>query len=928
MIKRSLLGARAGVLTLGARTLRGRLGRAAALFLAVLIAATGFTVLTVSSRASQLGVTGTVNARGQLAYDILVRPKGARTQVEQARSLIQGGYLSGVAGGISLGQWHKIEQIPGISVAAPIALLGYVVPTVHVPVDLSGVAPTRGDSVTRMDTTWHYDNGLSKVRSVPDFAFETDKGLWPTSGGKFTLHYGGPHAPTLIGPAGAPVDMRGLTEASRPSTMADCSSTHNAFNLDTCVKHAGRVDPAISVTFPVLLVAVDPKTEAKLTGLGSHVKSGSGLGGRSLKSPNTATGTYTPVLAADHPSTKLRAEVRLSRVGGGAVQKVLHGRDAPAMLKLPHTYVKTVTVTSADAYRLLLRQLRRLPDNPQTARFGTNAMPQRFTISTPTYQQDQGVVVPKVVPNQLGKNILDKGFHTSVPASMGDVAVRKATSIQGPEDQGIPRPSTIKVVGTLGADAATKLTDTTSKILSGLQPAPASGADARSRRLLGDRPLAASPDVAGLVQPAPLMITSLAAVDQWYHGWAPAAGTGTMSPPSKPISAVRVKVAGVTGVDPVSRARVKLAAQRIQQRTGLQVDITLGSSATHVNVVDPAGKNGRPKLVLAQQWVKKGVATVILTALDRKSLAIFCLVLLVCGLTVANAVIASVRARRTEFGVLACLGWAPRQIATLVLGEIVMVAGLAGIIAVGLSVVFGRLVGTPVGPARAALAIPAALVVALAAGMGPVWWAGRAEPMAAVRESARAPRRAPTVRSVMAFSRVNLTRNSIRTVLGAAGLMVAVAASTFLVVITLGFKGAVVGTVLGDAVAVQVRGADYAAVGATLLLALLGVANVMYLNIRERGHELATLAALGWSRASLNRALLGEALGMGLGGTLAGVALGLVGSSFFLTGVSATAMLATALVCTGIGILVTLIAAAGTGQLVGRLPIAILLTEE
>ncbi len=926
MLERPRLGGGTRVLRLGVRTLRGRLGRVAAIFFAVLIAATGFTTLTASSRASQLAVTGTVNERGRLAFDILVRPRGARTAVEDSGSLVQGGYLSGVAGGISLGQWHAIEQIPGIAVAAPIALLGYVVPTVHVPIDLSGVAPSRGDSVTRLDTTWRYDNGLSTVRSVPDFAFQTDEGLWPTEGGQFDSHYGGPDSSTLIGPEGSQVDERGLTETTRPPAMSFCSSTHNAFNIDTCVEHEGRVDPAIRVTFPVLLVAVDPDTEARLTGLGTRLTSGSGLTGVSLKSADTATGTFTPVLAAAEPSTQVQAQVRLSRVGGGAVRKVLHGHGASAMLKLPYSSVKTVTVTSSDAYRLLLQQLRHLPGDPNTSRFATSAMPQRFTIGTPQYHQEGRTLVPTTVPNQLGVNILDKGFSTSVPASMDDVAVRTAASVHGPQARGIPQPATIKVVGTLPSDAAAKLTDTTSQILSGLQPAQALGADPRSQRLLGHTALAPSPNVAGLVQPAPLMITTLSAVPQWYDGWTSTAGA--TSPPSEPISAVRVKVQGVTGVDSVSRARVRLAAQRIHQETGLDVDIALGASATQVNLVNPAGKNGRPQLLLVQQWVKKGVATVILKALDRKSLAIFCLVLLVCALTVANAVIADVRARRTELGVLACLGWSPREIVALVLGEVVVVAGLAGCIGAGLSLVLGHLASTPVGVGRALLAIPAALVVALVAGLGPVWRAGRAQPMAAIRESVSVPRRAPRVRSISAFARVNLTRNTGRTVLGTSGLAVAVGASTFLVVITLGFKGAVVGSVLGDAVAVQVRAADVAAVGATLLLALLGVANVIYLNIRERGHELATLSALGWTSSNLNRAMLGEALGLGLAGTLAGVALGLLASSFFLAGVSTSAMVTTAVTCTGIGLLVTLLAAAASGHLVRRLPLADLLTEE
>ena len=51
-------------------------------------------------------------------------------------------------------------------------------------------------------------------------------------------------------------------------------------------------------------------------------------------------------------------------------------------------------------------------------------------------------------------------------------------------------------------------------------------------------------------------------------------------------------------------------------------------------------------------------------------------------------------------------------------------------------------------------------------------------------------------------------------------------ALTLLVAITLAFRGAVVGTLLGDVVAVQIRGVDYVAVAATVTLGVLAVADV------------------------------------------------------------------------------------------------------
>jgi cytochrome c biogenesis protein CcdA len=73
-----------------------------------------------------------------------------------------------------------------------------------------------------------------------------------------------------------------------------------------------------------------------------------------------------------------------------------------------------------------------------------------------------------------------------------------------------------------------------------------------------------------------------------------------------------------------------------------------------------------------------------------------------------------------------------------------------------------------------------------------------------------------------------------------------VAALTLVTGVTLAFRGVVVGSLLGDAVAVQVRAVDYVAVVATVALGVVAVADVVALGIRERSAELATLRALGW----------------------------------------------------------------------------------
>jgi hypothetical protein len=173
--------------------------------------------------------------------------------------------------------------------------------------------------------------------------------------------------------------------------------------------------------------------------------------------------------------------------------------------------------------------------------------------------------------------------------------------------------------------------------------------DATAARLSG-RPLRPNGNLAGYIAQPPGLITTMAGARAFSSYLF--AGID----PSRGISAVRVRVEGVTGIDAVSRERIRQAAQRIAAATELDVDITAGASGAPTAIDLPAGRLGRPRLALSETWVRKGVAARVLSAVDRKSLLLFALILVVCALFVTNAASAAVRARRDELGVLACLG--------------------------------------------------------------------------------------------------------------------------------------------------------------------------------------------------------------------------------------------------------------------------------
>jgi putative ABC transport system permease protein len=214
--------------------------------------------------------------------------------------------------------------------------------------------------------------------------------------------------------------------------------------------------------------------------------------------------------------------------------------------------------------------------------------------------------------------------------------------------------------------------------------------------------------------------------------------------------------------------------------------------------------------------------------------------------------------------------------------ELLLLGVTAGMLSAVLAIPAGHLAGVHVTWARALIALPVAMLLAVLAGLLPALAAARAAPMEAVRATARAPRRAAPVRSVPGLAVASMARRPGRSALAAAGLAVAVAAFTLLLAVTLAFQGSVVGSLLGNAITVQVRGVDYAAVAAILVLSGLGVADVLFISITERAVEFATLRAVGWRERRLREMVLTEGVVLGLVGCAAGAVIGLFGAALFL----------------------------------------------
>ena len=166
--------------------------------------------------------------------------------------------------------------------------------------------------------------------------------------------------------------------------------------------------------------------------------------------------------------------------------------------------------------------------------------------------------------------------------------------------------------------------------------------------------------------------------------------------------------------------------------------------------------------------------------------AVALLAVLIGGVGVMNTVLMSVFERTREFGTLRALGWHPRQVLSMVLGESLALCGLGGVVGTVLGMVMvwavkqvplaSTILATSVSPPLFAQSIGVALALGLVGGTYPAWRASRLLPVEAMRAEGGAGTRT-TVRLPFGGSALrNLLRQSTRTLLTLTGIGIAIMA--------------------------------------------------------------------------------------------------------------------------------------------------------
>ena len=295
------------------------LARSLALLAGLLVAATAFTVLTGTTRTAQLQTAGTVSSHFVPSYDILVRPKGAVSKVETATGTVQPDFLSGISGGITLKQYRQIEQIPGVQVAAPVALAGYVLVVSNLGSDIPAADLARpGRQLYRVSTTWVSDAGTSRAAQPPSYVYVTADRIRVDDNSGSTLEVTPGGKSTQVCPAGvqqAPgADPFGPAVQSGGANV--CWSTANGDGTGTSA--AGNPGWGAHWVIPMLIAAVDPVAEARLDGLDKALISGDYLAENARARRDGQDVVSFPVLASSASGMDEYAQTTLQELAAPA----------------------------------------------------------------------------------------------------------------------------------------------------------------------------------------------------------------------------------------------------------------------------------------------------------------------------------------------------------------------------------------------------------------------------------------------------------------------------------------------------------------------------------------------------------------------------------------------------------------------------------
>jgi len=347
------------------------------------------------------------------------------------------------------------------------------------------------------------------------------------------------------------------------------------------------------------------------------------------------------------------------------------------------------------------------------------------------------------------------------------------------------------------------------------------------------------------------------------------------------ISAVRVRVGGIDQLTPAAQRKIETIASEIARRTGLTVDVMVGSSPRRILVRVP--EIG----YVEEGWIQKGVNVSYAQGLQSGHWLLLATLLSIGGIFTLDVAWADVTARYRTIALQKALGWRSRTVFAQLLGQVLIVGAVASALGALAAWVVAQALKWQTPPIALLIGVPLAVIgLCIAGSFYPAWLASRVPPIVLLQHgevrSAGARLGMMAGGGMGSYAWRNLLRRPSRTALTALAAALASALLVLSLSVTLARQGLLSGTLLGEFLLIRIERFHYALVGIGLALAALAVANAQLSGLIERQREIGLLKAVGWRTAAVARLFLLESALLGaLGGVIGTVLGGLLFFSFY-----------------------------------------------
>ncbi|GIO22083.1 ABC transporter permease [Oceanobacillus sp. J11TS1] len=811
-------------------------GKFALLVIGALLISSGLSILIGLSESSKGTIVNSLEKKWNASYDIVVRPSGTKSETEKD-GLIDPNYLSGLQGGISFDDLDKIKEIDDVEIAAPISILGF-------------------SSIIEIFGEVHFpESGIYKITTN----YVENDGVRDYSDG-YTAYYG-----FDIG-----LNHEDMDIISRYGLFASTEE-----NLE------------LHGSFTFLVAGIDPAEEAQLVGLDEAVD------GSRYFSDSDKVHSINETSQGDEELEELGLDFNYKRVTAPVImsnfsfvnnyqEAILEKLDLETDLESEEDIkeflteleqngkedyldtfetepVETVKATSEELHENLLEQsslgayrdliLYEKP-SPLTYKAVPSPFPERWNIA---YE-----IVPPAnqtvnIPGEKNGDISDYTYYTKYRelAFYDDPSLSRAPRLT-PDflDYYDPRQLSIS------SDPVTELPMETYRT-----PTAKHMLDASNSPVNPPKQVTATSNPFGYLMQSPTMLTTMEAARKIMG--------------EEAISAVRIKVSGVNSPGPESQSKLEAVAQEIRSETGLEADITLGSSPQPVLIKIPSVDDLDSLGWVEQPWIKTGESIAIYDeAVLGYSGIIICLMAVAIMYVFTTNLIAFL-SRKKEFAVLKAVGWRNSKLRHLLLTESMLIGGFVSFLTFIVLLILRQENPESLSIWRICLIICFILLIYFVGALYPSYLVHNISPHQVMKQgevSAKGARFGRT-NGVVSLARNNLISRWTRNLVSVLAISLPTALLILFLFVSFQLNGVMYTSWLGEYVALEIGSMHYYAIILSLIIAIMTTAELIWQNVLERTREIALFKALGWGNPRIYMMVLLEGAILGLISGIVGIFL-------------------------------------------------------